>query len=66
MIKYLWLIMLIIIYVIWLIHAIIDIKDTFEFFRFRYALGALDFSTYFFIIGHLFLLFLYSVILYFE
>ncbi len=65
--KYLWIIMLIIIEVIWLIATIKDVYDQLTgFWKFPYCLKFMEWYSYVFIIGHLSLVFWYSLALYFK
>ena len=61
--KYVWIIMLIIIYVIWLIATIEDVYTEIKdgVYRFPYCLEHLELYSYAFIMAHLFTLFIYSL-----
>ena len=61
--RYVWIVMLIIIYVIWLIAVICDVykEIKYGFYRFPHCLAFLELYSYAFIISHLFTLFLYSL-----
>ena len=65
--KYVWLIMLIILYVIWLIATIKDVYDRLNgFWKFPYCLKYMEWYSYAFIILHLLFVFGYSLGLYLE
>ncbi len=55
--KYVWIVMLIIIYIIWFIASLIDFIKTARQFNIKYILGALEEYTVGFIVLHLLVLF---------
>lgn len=59
--KYIWIIMLIIADIIWFIASLIDFIKTAKRFRFPFMFEALEEYTDWFILGHLFALFSYSL-----
>ena len=60
--KYVWIVMLIIIYVIWLIAVIKDVYEQITgFWKFPYCLAYLEWYSFIFVVGHLLVLFLYSL-----
>lgn len=63
--KYLWIVMLMILYSVWLIATIKDIHCHIKgIWKFPYWLNFLEWYSYLFIIGHLLFMFGYSVLLY--
>lgn len=60
--KYVWIVMLIILYVIWIIATIKDVYEQINgIWKFPYCLKFLEWYSYAFVIAHLFTLFIYSL-----
>lgn len=64
--KYIWIIMLAILYIIWLVYTIIDIKSCFETFKPEYALGKMTDPSAAFIFLNIVGLFLISLCKFLE
>lgn len=64
--KYIWIIMLAILYIIWLVYTIIDIKSCFNTFKPEYALGKLSDASTGFIACNIIGIFLISLCKFLE
>lgn len=64
--KYIWIVMLIIIYIIWFIASLKDFIKTAKQIKIKYIFDSLEEYTTVFIILHLALLFVYSLAVFIE
>ena len=64
--KYIWIVMLIIIYVIWFIASLKDFIKTARQFKTKYILDSLEEYTLAFILFHLLGLFCYSLVIFLK
>lgn len=64
--KYIWIVMLVIVYIIWFIFSLKDFIKTARHIKIKYILDSLEDYTELFILLNLLFIFAYSLILFFK